>query len=348
MLGKVVYVSFALLLLTGSSTPSPCMCGGSSSSDTTITLFDLLSLLFDEEYQETALLKYDRVNDEWTATCPDIGECPYGVDPGDEDICPSCYHGPGEVCGPWVGYCDSTSDLICEYETDYASEGVCVDVEHYSHKQEGDVCGDYEGMCDEGLHCKFDSEYYDGEAGVCVTNELFFSGEEGDPCSERTGGCVDGLSCNDGYFYSSTCQQPSNQTFTYLDLLFESDDGISEFEIIVEIDDDSLLDDDEFLEELIYEIEEMMYLEALYEMDDEDMYLAFFDEDMDDFFSFESDFYIEDDSYYYDNNDSNYYGDDSYLDEHDMGNYDEEKVHIFDEDLINEDRGFVEKDFHIM
>ena len=90
-----------------------------------------------------------------------------------------------------------------------------------------------------------------------------------------------------------------------------------------------------------------MYLEALYEMDDEDMYLAFFDEDMDDFFSFESDFYIEDDSYYYDS-DSNYYGDDSYLDEHDTGSYNEEKVHIFDEDLIDEERVFVEKDFHIM
>jgi hypothetical protein len=347
MLGKVTFVGLSLLLLVTPIYSSPFNCG--TSSETTITLFDLLSLLFDEEYQETALLKYDRVSDEWTTNCPEVGECLYGLDEGDEDICPSCYHGPGDVCGPWIGYCDATSDLVCEYTSDYASEGLCVDIDVYSHKKLGEVCGDYEGLCDEGLHCRFESEYYDGEAGMCVTNEEFFSGEDGDSCSERTGGCIDGLECNDGYFFSSTCGEPSNQTFTYLDLLFESEDGISEFEIIIEIEDESLLEDDEYLEELIYEIEEMMYLEALYEMEDEDV-MAFFDEDVGsfgDFFSFETDYYWEDDDSYYYNGDSSYYGDDSYLDE--QSQYDEEKVHVFDDDLlIDEERTFVEKDFHIM
>ena len=44
--------------------------------------------------------------------------------------------------------------------------------------------------------------------------------------------------CNDGYFMSSTCQEPTNYTSAILDFLIEADDGfggVSEYEIIVEI-----------------------------------------------------------------------------------------------------------------
>merc|ERR1711881_504235 len=107
--------------------------------------------------------------------------------------------------------------------------------------------------------------------------------------------------CNDGYFLASTCQEPTNST--YLDFLFQSEDGLGEFEIIVEIDDDSLLEDADFLEELIYEVEEMVYLEALLSMDD--------------VYSEDDSYYYPDDSYYYGAYfDDSYdpYGDDSYLD----------------------------------
>ena len=61
---------------------SPCICGGGSTDISTLSLFDLLSCLFDQEYQETALLKYDRVNDEWVTDCPVVENCLYGVDEG--------------------------------------------------------------------------------------------------------------------------------------------------------------------------------------------------------------------------------------------------------------------------
>ena len=64
---------------------------------------------------------------------------------------------------------------------------------------------------------------------------LTFTGELGDDCNQRTSGCKDDLICDDAYFYTSTCQEASNETHTYLDLLFQTDDGYGEFEIIVEI-----------------------------------------------------------------------------------------------------------------
>jgi len=330
---------------------SPCTCGSGSTDISTLSLFDLLSCLFDQEYQETALLKYDRVSDEWVTDCPVVENCLYGVDEGDEDICPSCYHGSGDVCGPWIGYCDVTSDLVCQYGSDYAAQGVCVSYDDYSHKQLGETCGDYEGTCDEGLHCMFTSQYYDGEAGMCVRNEDFFTGELGDDCNQRTSGCKDDLICDDAYFYTSTCQEASNETHTYLDLLFQTDDGYGEFEIIVEIDDldESLLDDEEFLEELILEVEEMVYFEALLTMDDDDLYSTMYmmTEDITD--SFFSDFSWEDDEYGAYFEDIDHDSDKLDIEEKDLVSFDENKVHVSDEDFdISDNREYAKKEFCVL
>jgi len=273
MYNRIFCVLTLVLAATTSTANCACTCGGGTTEISTISLLDLLSCLFDADYEEPALLKYDRSTDEWVSTCPEVENCLYGVDEGDEDVCPSCYHGPGDVCGPWIGFCDVTGDLVCQYGSDYASQGVCVSFDDYTHKQLGETCGDFEGMCDEGLHCMFLSEYYDGEAGMCVKNEDFFTGELGDSCNQRTVGCKDDLVCNDGYFLSSTCQEPSNQTSAVLDFLIEADDGlggVSEFEIIVEIEDEMLLEDEEFMEELLFEVEEMVYFETLLTSDQEE------------------------------------------------------------------------------
>lgn len=364
LIDKIVCLLAFVLTVTRTVEGCPCTCGGGTTEISTMSLLDLLACLFDADYEETNLLKYDRSSDEWVSTCPELENCLYGVDEGDEDICPSCYHGPGDVCGPWIGFCDVTSDLVCQYNSDYAAQGVCVSFDDYTHKQLGENCGDYEGMCDEGLHCLFMTEYYDGEAGMCVKNEDFFTGELGDNCNQRTMGCKDDLVCNESYFLASTCQEPTNQTSAILDFLIEADDGfggLNEFEIIVEIDDETLLEDDEFLDELLFEVEEMVYMEALLTMDDDGVFetIQFMTEDITD--SFLGDFMTWDDaSTSYGANFDEWDvldGDDKSLDidEDDFQNtFDENKVHVVhsdgDFDISDDDvREFaVKKEFCVL